>query len=209
MPFTSAKLSVSDYALAVSTANPTPGGGSVAGVTGSLAAGLLGMVCAVTLRGKTTDEQRAKLEPAELSAGELRGDLLKLAARDETAYSAYRSAAAMSKTTEEERAARFAALQVALAEAAEAPLAIARNCFALLAMLPTVAAHGSKHVLSDASAGAILADAALRAALLNVRVNAASMRDAELSDRLTGESALLEFDSARLVAETLNAVAAR
>jgi len=205
----STDLSVAEYAHSVSTAEPTPGGGSVSAVTGALAAGLAGMVCALTLRGKADDEQRAVLEPAELGAGELRLRLLDLAVQDEAAYGGYRTAAALPKTTDAEKTARATSLQLALADAAETPAAIARACFELLAMLPTIAQRGTRHPLSDASASAILADAALRSALLNVRVNAAMIKDADLVARLLNEAARLETDSVRLAAQVLEIIAKR
>ena len=201
--------SVAEYALQVSTASPTPGGGSVSGVTGALAAGLAGMVCALTLNGNVSPDERAVLEPAELSAGELRLQLLTLAIGDEEAYGGYRTASAMPKTSEVERVARRTALQQALASAAEAPLAIARACFDLLAILPAIAARGTRHALSDTSASAILAEAALRAALLNVHVNAAMIKDGELAARLLDEAARLEAGAAILRAQTLDIVNAR
>ncbi len=202
-------LSVTEYARRVSSADPTPGGGSVSGVIGALAAGLAGMVCALTLKGTPAHELRALLEPAELGVGELRLSLLALAVADETAYAGYRAATSMPKTTDDEQRARRDALQLALIDAAEAPLAIARACYEVLAMLPLIAANGTRHALSDASAGALLAEAALRAALLNVRVNAAMIKDSELAARLLTEAARLETDGAGLRAQTLEFIVAR
>jgi formiminotetrahydrofolate cyclodeaminase len=202
-------MTVADYAFHVATAAPTPGGGSVAGVTGALAAGLAGMVCALTLKGDVPENQRAILEPAELSAGELRLHLLDLAVGDEAAYRGYRIAAALPKATSEEKSDRAAALQSALAEAAETPLAIARACFDLLAILPAIAEHGTRHALSDASASALLAEAALRAALLNVHVNAAMIKDAELAGRFRDEASRLDSDAGEIRAQVLEAIKSR
>jgi formiminotetrahydrofolate cyclodeaminase len=208
-PASSIDLTVADYAFQVSTATPTPGGGSVAGVTGALAAGLAGMVCALTLKGEVPESRRTLLEPAELSAGGLRLQLLGLAVEDEIAYQGYRIAAALPKATTEEKTARTNALQAALAEAAEAPLAIARACFDLLAILPVVAQHGTRHALSDASASALLAEAALRAALLNVHVNAAMIKDAELAARFRNEASRLESDAGTFRAQILETINSR
>jgi formiminotetrahydrofolate cyclodeaminase len=199
-------LTVADYSFRVSTAAPTPGGGSVAGVTGALAAGLAGMVCALTLKGEIAESPRALLEPAELSVGELRLQLLDLAVEDETAYQGYRIAAALPKATPEEKTARTDALQTALIDAAEKPLMIARACFDLLVILPAIAAHGTRHALSDAAASAILAEAALRAALLNVHINTAMIKDAELAVRFRDEAARLETDAGAARAQILETI---
>lgn len=205
----STDLSVSEYTRLVSSASPTPGGGSVSGVTGALAASLAEMVCALTLSGDPSDERRVLLEPMELFAEGLRQHLLELAVEDEAAYESYRTAAALPKTNPDERAVRTHALQQALADASTAPLTIAQKCVDLLTFLPTIAAHGTRHALSDASASAVLAEAALRCALLTVRVNADLIKAADITTQLRDESARLEADGQALLSQTLAAIASR
>lgn len=178
-------------------------------MTGALAASLAGMVCALTLKGRPSEQQRSALEHAQRHALELKDRLLKLAVEDEAAYEGYRAAATLPKSSDTEKAARTIAVQAALVAAAEAPLSIARACLAILDELPQIAANGTKHVLSDAAASAILSDAALHSALLNVRVNAALIQNKDLAASLLTEATELETSAASKLAQALAVIAGR
>jgi methenyltetrahydrofolate cyclohydrolase len=173
----STRLTVEQYAAAVSSGAPTPGGGSVAAVVASLAAGLTEMVIHLTLNGRAAPANPELLRSAVARAARLRVGLLGLAAADEAAYGEYRAAVAMPKTSEAEIANRREALDIALRRAADVPLEIASTANKVLVLLETVVDRATKHALSDLSAAALLAEAAVKAALLNVTVNAQSMRD--------------------------------
>lgn len=87
-------------------------------------------------------------------------------------------------------------MQTALVAAAEAPLALAEVAVETLAMLRPIAAHGNRHALSDARIGAMLANLAVRAALVNVRINIALIRDAETASDLSKRSDAIERSAA-------------
>ena len=72
-------------------------------------------------------------------------------------------------------------MQRALIAATDVPLAVARSAYEVAEILQSVARDGNPHVRSDAALGALLAEAALRGALLNVRGNAAMLEDRELA----------------------------
>lgn len=196
------QLSIEDYAYRVASSSPTPGGGSVSGMTGAFAAALAGMVCALTLKGKLSDEVRAELATAERQLADRRRSLLRLAVSDEAAFAGFRAAAKMPRKTDDEIRTSQAAMQQALDAAARAPLAIAAECRAVLEQLPAIAAHGSRHALSDASASAILAEASLRSALLNVRVNVRMMTDVKLASHLTAAADQLQTEGESLASQT-------
>jgi formiminotetrahydrofolate cyclodeaminase len=200
---------IAGYAALVASSSPTPGGGSVAGMVGSFAAALAGMVCALTLNKAIDAEAKRLLESVQDKTGELREELLRLAVDDEAAYAGYRAAAALPKSTAEEKERRAGATQAALLAACEAPVAISRACLEVLTLLPRVAQHGAKHALSDAAASAILANAALRSALLNVDVNADLIKNPNVTARLRSESARLEADGRALSAQSLALIASR
>ncbi|MBN9015591.1 MAG: cyclodeaminase/cyclohydrolase family protein [Rhizobiales bacterium] len=200
---------IADYAARVASSSPTPGGGSVAGMVGAFAAALAGMVCALTLGGAKDLEAGRLLESAQQKTGELRERLLRLAVDDEAAFAGYRAASALPKSTPVEKSHRNEAIQSALIDACDAPMAIARACLDVLTLLPRIAQHGTKHALSDASASAILANAALRSALLNIDVNADLIKKQSVTARLRSESARLEADGRALSAQTLALIASR
>jgi formiminotetrahydrofolate cyclodeaminase len=182
---------LAEYAAAVASGDPTPGGGSVAATVAALAAALAAMVCNLTLaRSVDADAQSALIE-ARATSAHLRGRLFELAIEDELAYGAYRSAADLPKSTSDERDSRRLALEAALEQAAGAPLRVASACVELLTSLETVAAYGTKHALADAGTSLRLGEAALASALEMVKANTELMRDRERAARLDREAQTL------------------
>jgi formiminotetrahydrofolate cyclodeaminase len=168
---------VTAYAAAVASREPAPGGGSVVGVTAALAAALGAMVCRFTLPVAPDAATDPTLGQVLDELDRLRSTMLDLAAADAAAYGAYQAAVALPKATDQERQQRRSAMQSALVEAIEVPLAVARGSARIRSLLSTVAEMGNPHLRSDAVIGGFLADAALRGALVNVRGNAALLKD--------------------------------
>jgi formiminotetrahydrofolate cyclodeaminase len=114
--------------------------------------------------------------------------------RDEAAYQGYRDAASLPRGTVDEKAVRKSAMQSALVAATDVPLAMAEQAARLAVLLIEVAQIGSRRLASDTALSALLAETTLRGALLNVRGNAALLKDAvqaqhyrEAADRLEAE----------------------
>jgi formiminotetrahydrofolate cyclodeaminase len=198
--------SIDSYAEALASGSPTPGGGSASAVVASLAAALAEMVCNLTIGGKTPPSDVDSLTSAAGEAGKLRLRLLDLATADEAAFGGFMHASTMSKTTDDEKATRRAALDRALINAADVPLAIAGATVDVLSLLSTVAERGTRHALSDASTAALLAEAAARSALLNVDINAGLMRDAGVASSYRTRSDELELRARRLSSGILDTV---
>jgi formiminotetrahydrofolate cyclodeaminase len=172
-----AEQSVADYAAAVASGAPTPGGGSVVATVAALAAGLVEMVCDLTLKRQVPAETVAALTSTKTEAGRLRVRFLQLAGEDERAYTAYRDAAGLPKASPAERAARQEALEAALRRSADVPLEVAIGCVSLLGLLETVGERGTRHASADTRTGVFLADAALAGALEMVKANTDLMKD--------------------------------
>jgi glutamate formiminotransferase/formiminotetrahydrofolate cyclodeaminase len=203
-------LSVSDYASAVASGEPTPGGGSVIATVAALAAGLAEMVCRLTLGRPQDPEIASALIDAQRNAAALRTRLLELAEEDERAYGAYRRATALPRANDEERAARRDALQMALEGSAAVPLVVASACVDLLDVLATVAEYGTTHARADVLTSVRLGDAALTSALDMVRANTVLMRNSEVAGRLDREVDTLRLRGERaasLAVRTLDRVA--
>jgi formiminotetrahydrofolate cyclodeaminase len=179
---------ISDYAAAVASGEPTPGGGSVIATVATFAAGLAEMVCHLTLARPLDPPVVDALTDAQTTAARLRSQFLESVAQDELAYGAYRNAAGLPKTTPEEREARRDALEVALETSAGVPLFVASSCVELLDALKTVATLGTKHALADVRTSLRLTDAALKSALDMVSANTDLMRDREKAVRLDREA---------------------
>jgi formiminotetrahydrofolate cyclodeaminase len=175
------------YVEAVASGAPIPGGGSVGAVVAALAAALGEMVVNLTVGRPAQAAADDELRALQDRLREARRRFLALAVEDEHAYGSYRAAAALPKAAAEEQAARADAMQAALIRSADVPARVAVGCVDLFPVLVRVVRTGNKHVLSDAHIAAILAEAAVRAAAVNVRVNAALIRDASRADALRWE----------------------
>jgi methenyltetrahydrofolate cyclohydrolase len=183
---------LSAYLHDVAAGTPTPGGGSVAAVVGALAAALGEMVANLTLGRERYADAEATLRPARDRLTALRMSLLDGATADEAAYLSYRDAASLPRTSDGEKTARADAMQRALIAATDLPLAAARSAGEVAEILQSIARDGNPQVRSDAALGALLAEAALRGALLNVRGNAAMLEDRELAGAYLTDADLLE-----------------
>jgi formiminotetrahydrofolate cyclodeaminase len=180
------------YLDEVAAGTPAPGGGSVAAVVGALAAALGEMVANLTLGREKYAAAEATLRPARDRLTAIRASLLEGAAADEAAYRTYQDAAKLPRTSDSEKTARTDAMQRALIAATDVPLGVARAAHEIAEILEAVAREGNPHVRSDAALGALLAEVALRGALLNVRGNAAMLTDRERAVTYLTEADLLE-----------------
>ena len=167
----------------LSTKAPTPGGGGASAYAGALAAALSSMVGNLTTGKKTyaAVEDQVQERLAVLEA--MRGTSVGLIDADAEAFKPLAASYGMPSSTEEEKAAKNAALQAALTDACAVPLQIMDVCAAVVDQADFMAHNGSKLAVSDAGASAILARAAARAASLNVFINTASMADREMAAR--------------------------
>jgi glutamate formiminotransferase/formiminotetrahydrofolate cyclodeaminase len=95
---------------------------------------------------------------------------------------------AMPKTTDEEKAARSKALQEATLYATEVPLRTMRAAEKVFEIVKAMAEIGNPNSVSDAGVGALAARSAVLGARLNVRINAAGLKDKEIAGRLIAEA---------------------
>jgi glutamate formiminotransferase/formiminotetrahydrofolate cyclodeaminase len=186
---------------AVAADTPAPGGGSVAALAGALAAALAAMVGRLTLGKPKYAEVEAEMEPLVAEAERLRQALTARIAEDTAAFEAVMAAYRLPRRTDEEKAARKAAIQAALAQAAKVPLATARDAVAALELAHTAARAGNANAITDAGTAAWMARAAVAGAALNVRINAVALDDREQAAAWLAELAELEHRAEVLVAE--------
>jgi formiminotetrahydrofolate cyclodeaminase len=155
----------------------TPGGGSGAAIMGALGAALVSMVCNLTIGKKNYAEVEPEMRAVLHDAEALRQRLADMVADDIAAFNGLMAAYGLPKQTDDEKAARGAAIQHALRAATEAPLACARACAEVIKLSMRAAEVGNRNVISDAGVGALAAQAALRSAALNVDINVPSLQD--------------------------------
>jgi formiminotetrahydrofolate cyclodeaminase len=182
---------------------PAPGGGSVSACVGALGAALVGMVCNLT-RGRdkfagVEAEIVALVEASEAA----RGRLELLLQEDTTAYSGVITAYKMPKDTADQQAARTAAVQAGLIIAADVPLEICRVAVDICRLAKIAADIGNPQAVTDAGIGAILGEAAVVGAALNVKINLGSIKDEAYVAAAAAEIADIQVEAAALRAEVL------
>jgi formiminotetrahydrofolate cyclodeaminase len=189
---------LTDFMDALSSSAPAPGGGSVAALSGTMGAALVSMVCNLTLgKKKYADVEQEITELVEQSEA-LRHKLLELLEADVEAYTGVSQAYKLPKETDEEKTARSAAIQEALKGATVVPLQIAEACAQVLDLCTPAAEKGNIYAVSDAGVAALMAEAGLRSAALNVLINTHAIKDKDfagkmeqkLNDLLEGKPAL-------------------
>jgi methenyltetrahydrofolate cyclohydrolase len=185
---------------------PTPGGGSVAALTGALGAGLVSMVGQYTAGREQYADVEQHVQRILARSEELRARLGELVDADVAAYGSYAAAQAMPRESDDEKQARKAAQQRALEESTAVPLDVAEACVELLELAVEAAQVGNVYLISDAAVGARLADAARASAMLNVEMNLGGIEDeakaAAFRDRA---AAVLDDSSAAALAEKATA----
>jgi formiminotetrahydrofolate cyclodeaminase len=203
------ELSVGGFLSALASPAPTPGGGTAAAIAGAMGAGLAEMVTALTLAREKYAASHDAMRPIARGAAAVREELLALARQDAEAYDEVVVARRLPKDTEEQKSRRDERISAANRHAAEVPLGTARAAGGLLQAMPELARKGNPNAASDAGAAALLLEAAVQAALLNVAINLPGVSDEDFVARMRREASRLQADAERLRAEVLEIVRTR
>ena len=198
--------SLTGFVASVASSSPTPGGGSVAAHVGALAAALAQMVAGLTAGRKKYVAVDAEMRELGLQAAGLVNLLSTLVTRDAEAYGAVSAAYKMPSEPEDAASKRKAAITDALLGAAEVPLETARACARVAELAATCAVKGNTNAVSDAGVAALLAEAACRGAVYNVRINIASLDDRSRGAGLVEEANQLLAQTRKNVEQATGAV---
>jgi len=181
------ETTLEDFLSALASRAPTPGGGSAAALIGAMGAGLISMVCNVTLGKKGMEEAAAEMRAVCAESELLRMRLTSMIDADIAAFDGLMSAYRLPKGTEAEKAQRAAAIQASLVAATQTPLDCARACADVIKLSRRAAQHGYSGVISDAGVGVLAAQTALRSAALNVQINAPLLADQAFAANASNE----------------------
>ncbi|GAB4573197.1 MAG: hypothetical protein Kow0077_14870 [Anaerolineae bacterium] len=193
------------FVNAVAAPNATPGGGAVAAAAGALAAALAEMVAGLTVGKKKYAAVEAEMAATAEQAASLRRALLAAIQEDVAAFDAVMAAFRLPKEAPE----RAAAIEQATVGAADVPLRVAELALQAMALAARVAATGNLNAVTDGMAGIHMALAAAEIAALNVRINVASLGDAERTADYTARINDLVARARKVSAEALAAGMAR
>jgi formiminotetrahydrofolate cyclodeaminase len=175
--------------------SPVPGGGSAAALAGATAAGLIAMVASLTIGKPGYEEHWEEMKRIREEMEEARGFFLDAMDEDAGSYSKVIECFKMPKNTEEEKACRINAIQNSLYEAAVVPLRVAEKTASLFEFAGIVIEKGNQNAASDGAVAALMARAATRGALFNVRINAQSLKDPQKRSELLKRAEELEKEA--------------
>jgi glutamate formiminotransferase/formiminotetrahydrofolate cyclodeaminase len=200
---------VSDFADELASDSPAPGGGSVAALCGSLAAGLTSMVGNLTVgkrKFKTSEERIAYKENEKLmmemayKAQILKEKLLDAIDEDTEAFNKYMSAMRLPKKTYEEKEIRKKAIREAIINATKIPLNTMKLCYEVIKLSQTAAEKGNPNAASDAGVSAITALTGAKGAFFNVKINLPGIKDELTKKEILAEAEKI-LDSSKILSE--------
>ena len=199
-------MTVTGFADETASESPAPGGGSISAYMGALGAALGTMVANLSAHKAGWDDRWEEFSDYAVRGREIMTKLMALVDEDTEAFNRIMAVFAMPKGTPEEKAARSAALQDATLYATEVPLRTMRESAKVFDLVEAMARQGNPASVSDAGVGALAARAAVLGAYLNVRINAAGLKDREQADRLLKEAADIAATAIKRETEVLEAV---
>lgn len=187
-----AELTVKEFLDKVAGSDPVPGGGSVAALNGAVASALTAMVDGLTIGKKGYEEHEELMKHISRLSIRQQELFVEYIDRDSEAYDHVFGCFKLPKSTDEEKAARSAAIQEATRFAALVPMQVARNACELMEIIADVARLGNQNAITDACVAMMAARSAVLGALLNVRINLGSLKDKTFVDELKREADHLE-----------------
>lgn len=197
------RMSVKGFARETASESAAPGGGSVSAYMGTLAAALGTMVANLSAHKRGWDDRWKEFSDWAERGQDVMERLLRLVDEDTEAFAKIMDVFSMPKGTEEEKAARAEAMEKATLYASRVPLKTMQTAMEAMPVALAMARIGNPASASDAGVGAIAALAAVRGAHLNVRINAAGLKNRALAAELTDEAARIEAEAVAAEAEVL------
>lgn len=177
-----------EFADETASESPAPGGGSISAYMGALAAALGTMVANLSAHKAGWDDRWEEFSDLAVSGRESLDELMTLVDKDTEAFNKIMDVFAMPKKTPEEKALRSEALEAATLYATMVPFDTMKAACGVFPLLEAVAKSGNPASVSDAGVGALAARAAVLGAFLNVKINAAGLKDRAAAESVLSEA---------------------
>lgn len=190
---------IQDFCTQLAAGTPTPGGGAAAAVAGAMGASLVAMVAGLTAGREKYAAVNDEMVDLQAAASREADALLACADEDAEAFNAVMAALALPKATDEEKAARKAAVQEGYKVATHSPLNTMKHALPVMRGALAAAARGNTNALSDAYVGFLTASAAFEGGLWNVAINLGSLKDEAFKQEILSEVARLRTEQQELV----------
>lgn len=181
-------MTCTGFADETASESPAPGGGSISAYMGALAAALGTMVANLSAHKAGWDDRWEEFSDVAEKGRDIQDRLIRLVDEDTEAFNMIMDVFAMPKNTPEEKNARAEALEKATLHATQVPLSTMKAASEAFDILQQMAEKGNPASVSDAGVGALAARAAVLGAELNVKINAAGLKDREAADRILREA---------------------
>lgn len=185
------------FAEETASESPAPGGGSISAYMGSLGAALGTMVANLSSHKPGWDDRWEFFSQWAEKGQALMKELLFLVDEDTNAFNKIMDAFGLPKSTDEEKAARTAAIQAATLYATQVPFNTMKAAYQVYDIVEAMAKEGNPNSVSDAGVGALSVRAAVQGAFLNVKINAAGLKDREVAEQIIAEAAALAAEADR------------
>lgn len=198
------EMTIEAFAAQTASNDPVPGGGSISALAGSLAAALTEMVAGLTIGKKKYAEVEEEMKAVIPGMQSAREQLLVDIKRDSESFNLYMQALSLPKDTDEEKAARTAAMQNGLKEAVKVPLSVAKASVAILPAAELMVTKGNRSAVTDGLVAAMMARTAVLGALFNVKINLQSIKDEAFVSKIAKEVRELEIQAVEMEKKILN-----
>lgn len=182
------RMTCKDFAEETASESPAPGGGSISAYMGALGAALGTMVANLSAHKPGWDARWEEFSDWAQKGQAIMNELIALVDEDTAAFNKIMDVFAMPKGTEEEKAARAQAMEVATLYATEVPLRTMQASFKAFEVVKAMAQEGNPNSVSDAGVGALAARSAVLGAFLNVRINASGLKDRAKAEELIAQA---------------------
>lgn len=177
-------ITIGDFLEVLSGKEPVPGGGGASALVAAIGTGLASMTCSLTYGKKKYAEVEEELKEIDSLLASLRNDFVDCIEKDAKAFLPLANAFSLPSATDEEKQVKADVLETEYVKACSVPFEIMQKCCNAIEATQIVAEKGSRLVISDACAGILLLEAALKAASLNVYINAKYLKDRDKAEAL-------------------------
>lgn len=171
------ELKINEYIELLGSDAPAPGGGSAAALSAAQGAALTNMVTALTVGKAKYAEFNDLNEDVKVKSQKLQDEFVQFIDKDTEAFNEVSAVFDMPKATDEDKAARKEAMQVALKGAAKVPYEVMEACAEMIKLTASLVGKSNTNAASDLVVAALNLKSAIQGAYLNVLINLSGIKD--------------------------------
>lgn len=188
-------MDLESFSAETASESPAPGGGSVSAYCGALGVSLATMVANLSSHKRGWDDRWEEFSNWAVKGEEIRTKLISLVDKDTAAFKKIMDAFGLPKGTEEEKEERKKAIASATKFAAQVPLEIAKMAHSSFDIIQAMVSEGNPNSITDAGVGALCARAAVKGAVMNVKINLKGFEDKAFVEKTLAEAGKLESEA--------------